>query len=493
MTTYSVALSTLTHRELAAHLLREDRQEDLCFAVWHPGRGRSRTTAIVSTVLLPTDGERRVHGNVTFLPRFFERAIAEARRAKGGVAFFHSHPGPGWQNMSHDDIVAEQSHAPPVYGATGLPLVGLTLGTDGAWSARFWERAAPRTYQRKWCSHVRVVGEQLAVTYHDTLLPPPGFREVLRRTVSAWGKKAQADLSRLTIGVVGSGSVGAIVAEALARTGISRLKLIDFDSVEEINLDRLLHATVKDIARAKVAVLGRALQLSATAANFSVEEIEYSVTENDGYRAALDCDVLFSCVDRPWPRQVLNFIAYTHLIPVVDGGIRVTVKPETKMLRHADWRAHVACPGRPCLECLKQFDPGLVQVERDGHLDDPRYIEGLPVDHELRRNENVFAFSLSLASFEVLQMLMMVIAPSCIPDPGPQWYRFVPGILDPPKREGCNADCLYSNVFANLGDSADVTVTGRHIGAENARRARASHSRPHWRRFLDRITRATQA
>src|SRR5207249_6593422 len=139
------------------------------------------------------------------------------------------------------------------------------------------------------------------------------------------------------------------------------------DTVEYVNLDQLLHATRLDAAlyRAKVACLARALKKSATARLFTVHEIDRSVVEEDGFRAALDCDVLFSCVDRPWPRFAMNLIAYAHLIPVVDGGIRIEVTQRNR-LKGADFRAHVAAPGRPCLACLGQYDPGLVPVERDG-------------------------------------------------------------------------------------------------------------------------------
>nr|WP_306416086.1 ThiF family adenylyltransferase [Streptomyces sp. Alain-F2R5] len=54
-------------------------------------------------------------------------------------------------------------------------------------------------------------------------------------------------MARLHVGVVGCGSVGMLVVEALARTGIQRLSLFDFDTVEELNLDRLLHATLHDV------------------------------------------------------------------------------------------------------------------------------------------------------------------------------------------------------------------------------------------------------
>lgn len=470
----SVALSASTHNELRHHLQREDGQEDLCFALWYPSEGRTRTTALVAKAILPKHGERRVHGNASFLPHYFERALAEALAANAGLTFLHSHPASGWQGMSSDDVRAEEGHAAAALAMTGLPLLGMTLGaTDGAWSARIWEKVVPRCYACHPCSQVRVLGEALSVTYHDSLLKPPQLKAELHRTVSAWGERMQANLARLHIGIVGAGSVGAIVAEALARSGIRRITLIDFDSVESVNLDRLLHATRRDaqLHRAKVSMLARALRQSATADDFKATEVEYSVCEEEGFRAALDCDVLFSCVDRPWPRAVLNLIAYAHLIPVVDGGIRVGVN-RNGTLRRADWKIQIASPGRRCLECLEQYNAADVSLEREGYFDDPSYISGLPDDHHMRRNENVFAFSLSAASFEILQMLTMVVAPCGISNAGEQMYHFVPGFLDPPSFGVCEGTCIYPPLTAK-GDRAGIKPTGRHLVAETMRAHRA--------------------
>lgn len=455
----SVALPEPVERTARQHLLRADRQEDLCFALWHPSTGATRQTALVQQLILPLAGERKVHGNASFEHHFFERALRAAAREGAGLALLHSHPlGRNWQGMSPDDISTEQGRAAATFGATRLPLVGLTIAGDGNWSGRFWERVAPRRYAKNDCATVRVVGERLQVTYMDALAPPPRTNEAQIRTVSAWGERKQADLARLRVGVVGCGSVGGFIAEALARTGFVDPVFIDYDRIETKNLDRLLFATRANVGEYKAPALVEHLRGRATAEGFNPLPIVAAVYEEEGFRAALDCDALVSSVDRPWGRHVLNLIAYAHLIPVVDGGILVR-KNRRDELSAASWRAHTVTVGHRCLECIGQYDSGMVQVERDGYLDDPTYIEGLAKDHPLRARENVFAFSMACASLQMLQLLAVVIDPLGRSNPGEQFYHFVGGFMEPQKPLTCQSECLFPRLVA-FGDHCGYTVTG---------------------------------
>ena len=106
---------------LLSHLRRGRIQEDLCFALWSPSTGNNRTTAIVHKVVLPRADERELHGGASFLPAYLTRSLLLARSEPCGLAFMHSHPTTGWQDMSEPDIVAERDVlAPPAY-ATKLP------------------------------------------------------------------------------------------------------------------------------------------------------------------------------------------------------------------------------------------------------------------------------------------------------------------------------------------------------------------------------------
>ena len=133
-----------------------------------------------------------------------------------------------------------------------------------------------------------------------------------------------------------------------------------------------------------------------------------SLLSQTGIKAALDCDILFSCVDRPLPRHVLNTLAYSHLIPVIDGGIIAKVDSAGIPL-HVDWRIHTVGPGLRCLICLGAVSRSDVALERDGLLDNPDYIANLP-DHDRAVNSrrNVFAFSLSVAAHMSLHFAKLV-------------------------------------------------------------------------------------
>src|SRR5690242_7218417 len=207
---------------LRDHFAHVGRQEDLTFAIWRPGAGTRRFTAVLHELLLPGDDERILDGNVAFTADYLSRVLATVPDGCG-IALLHSHLGPGWQDMSRDDDVAERDRlASAVAGRTGLPLVGLTWGTDGTWSARMWGRSAPFTYERHDVAVVRVAGrERLRLSFHPGLRPPPEPRPAQEATISVWGQAAQADLARARIGIVGLGSVGSVVAEALARIGAS--------------------------------------------------------------------------------------------------------------------------------------------------------------------------------------------------------------------------------------------------------------------------------
>lgn len=450
---FDVALVESAHRAACRHLLqhlrRGERQEDLCFALWRPSRGALRTTALISELILPKEGERTLHGGASFTPEYLSRSVRLACARGAGLALLHSHPTGGWQPMSRTDVTAERDRIGGPARATGFPLVGLTLGTDEAWSARFW-RWDGQGFERTWCDKVRVVGRRLAVTYNAEHMPPPQRRPTLRRTTDTWGSARQADLARLRFGVVGVGSVGCMVAEALARIGVEHVVLVDADKVKTHNLDRLLYASEADVGRLKVELAAEALQRSATAARLQIDAIAGWIQQDGCYRAALDCDVLFSCVDRPLPKDLLNHIAYAHCIPVVFGGVFVDTKKDGT-LGQAAWSVVRSGPGRRCLRCDGQYTTSDVVLERDGSLDDPSYVARLAGGRPT--NQNVFPFSANLASLMTLEMLRMVIGAGWWPGSGGKLhYSYVPGTLHA-VAEPCRDHCEVMARTA-LGDQA---------------------------------------
>ncbi|HYN77687.1 MAG TPA: tRNA threonylcarbamoyladenosine dehydratase [Lamprocystis sp. (in: g-proteobacteria)] len=72
-----------------------------------------------------------------------------------------------------------------------------------------------------------------------------------------WGDAGYARVRRARIAVVGVGGVGSWAAEALARSGVAGLVLIDLDHVAESNINRQVQALGSTLGAAKVQALRR--------------------------------------------------------------------------------------------------------------------------------------------------------------------------------------------------------------------------------------------
>jgi len=76
----------------------------------------------------------------------------------------------------------------------------------------------------------------------------------LHRTRLLFGDIGTQKLQNATVMVVGCGAVGSFAIEALARSGIGHLIVVDFDTVERTNINRQLFALESTIGMPKVNV-----------------------------------------------------------------------------------------------------------------------------------------------------------------------------------------------------------------------------------------------
>ena len=84
-----------------------------------------------------------------------------------------------------------------------------------------------------------------------------------QRTEALLGSEAMNKLQNSCVMVVGLGAVGGYALEALARSGICKLILVDFDIVEESNINRQILALSSTIGKSKTAIAKeRVLQIN---------------------------------------------------------------------------------------------------------------------------------------------------------------------------------------------------------------------------------------
>ena len=118
--------------------------------------------------------------------------------------------------------------------------------------------------------------------------------------------------------VVGVGGVGSWVAEALARSGVGRLTLIDLDHVAESNINRQSHAIEATLGQAKVLAMGE--RLRGINPHIQVHAVEDFLTADNASHLLHGFDVVIDAIDNVRAKVAIVLTCRARRIPLVMSG-----------------------------------------------------------------------------------------------------------------------------------------------------------------------------
>lgn len=142
-----------------------------------------------------------------------------------------------------------------------------------------------------------------------------------------YGNDALQRFQQAHLCVVGIGGVGSWAAEALARSGIGRITLIDLDNVAESNVNRQIHALGDEFGKAKVAAMAE--RIHAINPQCQVTQIEDFVTL-DNLDATLGggYDFVIDAIDSAKTKAAMIAWCKRHQVKlIVSGGAGGRVDP----------------------------------------------------------------------------------------------------------------------------------------------------------------------
>lgn len=138
------------------------------------------------------------------------------------------------------------------------------------------------------------------------------------RSALLLGNEALEILKNKTVLVVGIGGVGSFCVEALARTGIGHLILVDKDKVESSNINRQLLATIETINQVKVIVMKKRIQTLNPECKVDMYDCFYDCSMDEKIFSQR-IDFVIDCIDSIKSKQDLAMACIQRDIPFLSS------------------------------------------------------------------------------------------------------------------------------------------------------------------------------
>ena len=168
-------------------------------------------------------------------------------------------------------------------------------------------------------------------------------RQILMPEIDYTGQLTLAQSHAVIFGLGGLGSPASLY---LASAGLGHLTLVDFDEVDDSNLQRQVVHREQNIGQPKVASAKQ--NLAALNSHIKIDSIAKKLNEEEISSLIKSADIVLDCTDNFASRFALNQVCHQHHKPLVSGA---AIRWEGQISTY-DFRN----PESPCYQCLYQED-----------------------------------------------------------------------------------------------------------------------------------------
>lgn len=168
------------------------------------------------------------------------------------------------------------------------------------------------------------------------------MNEITLRTEMLLGEAAMARLAQSHVAVFGLGGVGSWCVEALARSGIGALTLIDCDTVGLTNLNRQAEALLSTVGQRKTDAMAARVRDIAPGCRLTLIDGKYQADDRERFFAA-PYDYIVDAIDLVSCKLDLIETALARQIPII-SSMGTGNKLDPSLFRVSDLSRTEGCP-----------------------------------------------------------------------------------------------------------------------------------------------------
>ncbi|MGL5069321.1 MAG: tRNA threonylcarbamoyladenosine dehydratase [Sarcina sp.] len=168
------------------------------------------------------------------------------------------------------------------------------------------------------------------------------LNEQLVRTQLLIGEEGIEKLQNSKVIVFGVGGVGSFATEALTRTGIGTIIIVDNDTVDISNLNRQIHATRENVDKVKVEVMKDRMLLINPECNVITKQV-FLAADNMSEVIPSDVDYVIDAIDSVTSKLALAEYCYKNDIKII-ASMGTGNKLDPSQFKVADIHKTNVCP-----------------------------------------------------------------------------------------------------------------------------------------------------